>query len=280
MSLWDFKDKQKGSGVKEIVSALQKGYIQGVILFSYNISSSQLKFLTSFLKKKGCKIIAVDQEGGRVSRLNQKNGFPSFPSAKEITELKIDQVRKHYKNMAELLKDHGITFVFGPCVDLDKGSSVISGLERSYGETPQKVIKYAAIFLEEFKKVGIKTCLKHFSGHSEGDTHKGFVVKRNWSSLELIPYKHLKADSIMVAHTLNPYFDKVNPESLSPKVISYIRQNLHFKEDIVADDLCMGAMLAEYSFKDVIKKAIKAGNTILIVGRHPKAFDVDIPLTN
>ena len=177
------------------------------------------------------------------------------------------------REMARLLKKMAINVVFGPCVDLDKGSSVIGELGRSYGKDPHAVIKYARIYIEEFNKVGIMTCLKHFPGHSDGDTHQGFVEAQNWTKEDLTPYRNLKAPAMMTSHMTVAFFDKNNPISLSEKAIQYIRHTLGFKGEIITDDLDMGAMLRYFSIKEIVEKAIKAGNTILLFGRNKKALD-------
>lgn len=166
--------------------------------------------------------------------------------------------------MATLLKKNHINLVFAPCVDLDKGSPVISKLERSYGKNPKTVIKYARVFIEEFEKQNIQTCLKHFSGHSDGDTHKNFVIKKNWNKTELIPYQKLTAPYIMISHTINPFFDSQLPETFSKKAIHYLRNNLNFKGEVITDDLCMQAIREDYSLEETIKKNINAGCNILL----------------
>ena len=60
-----------------------------------------------------------------------------------------------------------------------------------FGENPQIVIKYASIFVDELKKEGVISTLKHFPGHgsSLADSHLGFVdITKTWDKKELEPF--------------------------------------------------------------------------------------------
>ncbi len=70
-----------------IVNDIQQRKVGGVILMGYNITSpSQVQQLTNSLQSisQTPLFISVDQEGGRVARLRESNGFENTKTAYEI----------------------------------------------------------------------------------------------------------------------------------------------------------------------------------------------------
>jgi len=79
-----------------VVRDIRERHIGGVILFDYDVptrtygrnisSAKQLKALTFSLQRQATipLYIAVDQEGGRIGRLKEKNGFPATVSQKRL----------------------------------------------------------------------------------------------------------------------------------------------------------------------------------------------------
>lgn len=270
-------------GVIEIVDDIGKLGLGGVLLFGYNINfSKQLKNLTNLLLQADSKLlIAVDQEGGRVQRLSLKNGFKNFDTAKKIAaSYSSEEAYSTYLDMAKILKDYGINFNFAPCVDVDitPPCSVIGGFERSFSDNPQIVIQYSKQFINAHKKHNIIATLKHFPGHgfAQNDTHKGLTDTTNLANtdIELKPYKDLLSNSsntaVMTAHIINRHLDESGyPATLSKKIITGIlRENLNFQGVVVTDALEMGAIRNYYSLKDVVYRAINAGNDILVFARN------------
>ncbi|MCD4651567.1 MAG: glycoside hydrolase family 3 protein, partial [Candidatus Cloacimonetes bacterium] len=190
---------------------LQKRMIGGVILFSRNIESpSQLRQLTKELRSAAgfnC-IIAVDQEGGKVTRLTAAKGFNDFPTAESIGKtMTPQQARELYSKMATELLKHGINLNLAPVADLKVSSDcpVTAKLERSFGHNPDTVITYATAFIQAHKEAGVMTCIKHFPGHGScsRDSHEGPAdISHTWQQTELKPFKALAplTDMIMPGH--------------------------------------------------------------------------------
>ncbi len=245
--------------------------VAGVILFSKNIKSpKQLKTLTTELKSLQPDIlIAVDEEGGKVERLKKKDGFPHFPSAKDVKNPK-----KTYTAMAKLLKKEGINLNLAPVVDVavNPKNPVIAKLKRSFSKNPYEVIKKASVFTNCMKKEGVLTTLKHFPGHgsSKKDSHKGFVdVTNSWSKKELLPFEKVKSPLIMTAHIFNKNLDPNYPATLSYKTNTLLlRKKLGYKGVLISDDLQMGAISKNYSFKKALELALNSGVDILLIGNY------------
>jgi len=263
----------------------------GVILFdrhptkigqSKNISSkSQLKKLT-YVLSNSCRhkpLIAVDQEGGRVQRLQRRYGFyGKYPKASIIGRGKAENAQIEYMEMADELSSIGINYNLAPVADMavNRKNRVIFGLGRSYGATSERVAKFDKIFIKMMHESQILTALKHFPGHgsSFGDTHRGFVdVSRTWTLKELEPFQSVidsgLADSIMVAHVFNKRFDNMYPASLSEKTINdFLRNKMKYHGVVITDDLQMNAISKHYKLRETIKLAINAGDDILLFGNQ------------
>jgi beta-N-acetylhexosaminidase len=180
--------------------------------------------------------------------------------------------------MAYELSSVGINYNLAPVVDLalNRKNKVIYKLGRSYGSTPDEVVRYSSIFINAMHQYGVLTSLKHFPGHgsSLGDTHKGFVdVTKLWQPKELMPYQKLNQigliDTVMVAHVFNSRLDPKYPATLSKRTVNgLLRQKLGFDGVVITDDLQMGAITHKYSLRNVLKLAINAGDDILLFGNQ------------
>ncbi|WP_434580542.1 N-acetylmuramoyl-L-alanine amidase [Sulfurimonas sp. NW15] len=274
----------------QIVSDIQKYDLGGVILFDrfYRdkqrvkniLSPYQLKKLTRHLQYFAHKplFIAVDQEGGKVSRLKPQYGFVKIPSAAAVSCMPLQRAQQIYKAQAQMLQNSGINVNFAPVLDLSTNpdNKVIVGLERSYGSNPKEVAKYAQTMIDAQTRHNVLSVLKHFPGHgsSLGDSHKGFVdITNTWSKKELEPYKILikahKTDAIMTAHVFNAHLDDKYPATLSYKInTELLRNRLHFQGIIISDDMQMKAISANYSLKSAVTLAINSGVDILLFGNQ------------
>lgn len=279
---------KNSSGFKTIEKQIEKSEIGGVIYLKRNIRSKKAVVeMNTILSSVGPKLppfIAVDQEGGRVQRLLPKIGFPSTPSAKSVASRKTHrQAYEIYNILASNLSNMGFNMNFGPVVDLDlyAKNPIIGRLERSFSSDPEIVLDYATAFIAAHKDNHVVTALKHFPGHgsSRSDTHKGFVdISKTWSAKELEPYRELiksgEAQLVMSGHLYNEKIQgegKKHPASLSSILLKKkLRGELEFGGIIVSDDMQMGAIEKNYSFKDSVIRAVKAGNNIILFSNDKK----------
>ena len=271
-------------------------HVGSVILFDYdaptgtrgrNIKSErQVKALCGQLRRLSpTLLIGIDQEGGNVSRLSTRYGFPAILSAQKSAETGPDTVRHYARLTAEMLRGLGINLNFAPVADVNVNPScpVIGGMGRSFSADTTVVTECCAIWMDEQSKQGVASCLKHFPGHgsAKGDTHKGLVdVTETWQHYELYPYRELaglKLDMVMTAHVINRQMDPSGlPASLSPRITSYLRDSLYFNGVIVTDDLAMGAIADQYTFEQTIRMALDAGADLLCLSNNGKDYDPGI----
>ena len=251
----------------------------GVILFAYNLLDPvQIKNLTLDLQRSAITplFIATDQEGGRVARLDENNGFEETYSAYHLGTIIDDEdsTRNQAKMMAEWLDKSGININLAPVVDVNVNptSPAIGYYGRSFSDNPSKVYDHASWFISEFLQFNIISTLKHFPGHGSAvdDSHLGFTdVTDTWSESELTPYHNLieagYSDVIMSAHIFNANIDSVYPASLSKNTITnLLRDSLGYQGVVCSDAMFMRAITENYAFDEAIELAINAGTDLLL----------------
>lgn len=262
-----------------LINDLSEREVGGVILFAANIESpTQLNQLTTQLKSlsKTPLFISVDQEGGKVARLNATNGYQTTYSAYNIGTYFNNEfdTRSWAGQMATWLSDAGINIDLAPVADVEVNptSPAIGNLERSFSKIPDLVYQHCFWFTDEFHQQNIMNTLKHFPGHGSAatDSHLGFTdITNTWADSELIPFKKLidsgYDDFIMSGHLFNSNLDPDFPASLSNKVLKgLLRDSLKFNGLVITDGMFMGAITNNYSFDHAVELAINAGNDVLL----------------
>lgn len=250
----------------------------GVILMGYNLDNpTQIAGLTNSLQTSASTplLIATDQEGGVVARLDETNGYAATSRALSLGNTNSENTtRAQAELMAQWLHDAGINTNLAPVVDVNvnPSSPAIGRYGRSFSSDPYIVSNHAYWYYNEFQKQNIVAALKHFPGHGSaiGDSHDGFTdVTNTWTESELIPYSELidlgYEDMIMTAHLYNAKIDSVYPATLSqPTLTGILRDSLGFKGVIISDAMNMRAITNNYSFTESVVQAIHAGVDILL----------------
>ncbi len=257
---------------------LKKHKPWGVILFSRNIKSiNQTKTLTDNIKKifkdKNYPIL-IDQEGGRVNRLNRIISFDNltseyFGGLYEKNRKNFDIFYKLFVDKTSyLLKLIGSNINTVPILDLRvKGASNIIG-DRSFSKNRNTVSKIGDLCIKLFHKNSIGTVIKHIPGHglAKVDSHNFTpIVKKSLKFLEkndFYPFKNKACHFAMTAHVIYEKLDKRNTVTHSKKVIQYIRKKIGFKNILISDDLSMKSLKEDMKTKTI--KAFKAGCNIVL----------------
>ena len=273
-----------------LAEAISRDRLGGVILFDRNIdggrqniaSPGQLGELTASLREMADipLLVAVDQEGGMVCRLKERDGFPPSPSAGQLGDLdEPGETAGRAGLMAEALADCGINFNLAPVVDLDLNpdNPIIGRYQRSFGPSTDRVVRHAAAFINAHHQHNIACCLKHFPGHGSAaaDSHLGFVdITAQWREEELEPYRRLIgegfADAVMTAHVVNRRLDpQALPATLSSRIVDgLLREQLAFPGVVVTDDLQMKAISARWGTEEAVARAFAAGIDLIIIGNN------------
>src|SRR4030095_5249971 len=203
-------------GFHHVMEDLERGLIGGVLFLARNVQSKlDLETMVREVRQCNClfkPLIAVDEEGGIIERLGERNGFRHTPSPADIGRSSEENAKSEYERLAQKLSDIGFNMNLAPVVDLNTNPTnpIIGSLDRSFSRDPIIVSRNAQIFIEEHHKKGILTAIKQFPGHgsSATDSHESIAdVELSWSPEELMPYQQLigarLVDSIMVGHLAN-----------------------------------------------------------------------------
>lgn len=216
--------------------------------------------------------IAVDQEGGPVTRLT--NGFFPFPGNKELGKIGDPKFAEEcaYRMGVELLAV-GINMNLAPVVDINSQNGVMR--ERSFGNSPEKVMLLGKAVLDGYRKAKVISVLKHFPGVGAVtiDSHDDLPVlnktKQELKEWELFPYADLakQADAIMTAHLMVPHLDSKNCATLSKTLLDILRNEIGFEGIILSDSLIMEGLLKNCaSLEEAALHALNAGCDLLILG--------------
>jgi beta-N-acetylhexosaminidase len=248
----------------------------GVILFDRNLDSPDqtahlLDGVRGLLSGPAC--LALDQEGGRVSRLRRWIG--NTPTAAELARSDGRSVRRFARVTARGLRSLGFNVDFAPVVDLCAPDAPNGIGDRSYGTDPEHVAAMAGEFLLGLREGGVAGCLKHFPGLGDSavDSHVELpTVSRSVEQLEredLLPFQRLgdRTDAIMVGHGYYPALDpdRPLPATCSANVIEgLLRSRLGYTGLVVSDDLEMGAVSSLDHHGMAAVRAIAAGCDLLL----------------
>jgi beta-N-acetylhexosaminidase len=234
----------------------------GYILFGRNVADrDQLRRLTDDLRSisgRSALPILIDQEGGRVARMQAPHWLSYPPAAVFEAKFSRDPVaatqacRCNFEALALDLAEVGITATCAPVLDVpvDGAHSVIG--DRAFSRNPHRVSLLGRACLEGLVGGGIAPVIKHIPGHGRAaaDSHLELPrVSATRSELEndLTPFRALAdASMAMTAHVIYEAWDSERCATLSSNVINeIIRNDIGFDGLLMSDDLDMKALSGE-----------------------------------
>jgi len=250
----------------------------GVCLFADNISSpEQLRALTdAIMTENPYAIIAVDEEGGDVTRLFAATGAP-FPGNAALGRLDDpDATRDTAAAIGWSLRRAGLNVNFAPCVDINSRSdNPVIGV-RSFGGDAKLVARHGRAWVAGLQSTGVAASAKHFPGHGDTaqDSHISLpVVNRSLDELrsrELLPFAaaiEAGCQMVMTSHILVPQLDQNHPATMSRIVLhDLLRQELGFSGVIVSDALDMAGASGSLGIPEASVAALRAGCDLLCLG--------------
>lgn len=241
----------------------------GFILFGRHCENpQQLKKLCADLKStvgEEC-VIAIDQEGGRVARMREPE-WPNFPAAAQMQD-----VYKTYSDLGAMLRSHGLTMNFAPCLDVvPQGGRADAIGDRCFSSDPHHCGQKGAACIQALSDQGIMPVIKHMPGHGRAveDTHYFLpVVKASEQELQddLMPFQ-MNADNKfgMTCHVIYEVWDRDHPATLSKTVIEQvIRGQIGFKGILFSDDLAMKALDRYGDIVTRVRLCLEAGCDIAL----------------
>ena len=260
--------------------ALKK--VNGIILFGHNIvNPDQVRSLISFLTKNNRNIpVAIDQEGGKIRRLEAGKGFLACGAMRAAADYygNVLDIKTIHEAAAREMHDLGITVVFGPVADtnINPRCPVIGALDRSFSDQPNQVIHCCNAVISAYEKYGLMACLKHAPGHGSSviDSHKGLTdVTSTWGRQELEPFiQCFKANpktAMMMSHVMLRTQDPQFPASMSKKIVDFLHNQLRqsgvsHKPLLISDGYDMKAICDFYTPRQFLNQCGVAGLDVVL----------------
>jgi beta-N-acetylhexosaminidase len=222
-------------------------------------------------------------EGGVFSHYLLDAGSATiFPSNMAIAATgRDDDAHDVARVIGEEARGVGIQIDFAPVVDVNNNPNNPVINTRSFGESPQRVARLAALFVRGLSEVGTVATAKHFPGHGDTDvdSHVGLPIisanRARLDSVELVPFRaaiEAGAGLVMTAHVALPALDgdSTTPATLTPKIITgLLRDTLRFRGVTITDAMTMEGVGKGYTTEQSSVLAVQAGADILLKPSDP-----------
>lgn len=221
---------------EETLSFIREYKFNNFLLKQNNIKDEkQLKELVRSLKDINPSsplsfksLIAIDQEGGKVSRID-------FLNIDNTSQAEIKSLKQSYeigRNRGEVLQSLGINLNFSPVLEVVVNRfSFINSQKRAFNGNKEQVYQFGKAMIDGYKETGVLPVAKHYPGglgRTSQDPHLSLPVvniARDELDEDIFPYNQLiktnKLKLIMVTHLKYPLIDN-RPASLSNRLISAI----------------------------------------------------------
>lgn len=268
---------------KEKIETIKKYNIGGYILFGRDVANKTKEELIKEIQdyQQNSKIgllIAIDEEGGTVTRLSQNKKIISSPflSSQELYKINgFDEIKKDTIEKNKILYELGINLNLAPVADVTTNEKAYM-YKRSFGQNAPLTSEYIKTVIEntDYK---VSYTLKHFPGYGNNvDTHKGIAIDErtyeNFINNDFKPFiEGIKnnVQAILFSHNYMTCVDEKNPSSLSPNVHNVLKNELNYKNITITDDISMNGLS---NIENKYTKALLSGNNILIVTDYKKAY--------
>jgi len=254
----------------------------GVALFAGNIAGpDELAALVAELRSHNpAVLIAADEEGGIVTRLEARTGS-SYPGNAALGAVGDGHLtREVAASMAVMLAASGVNLNLAPVADVNSNrANPVIGV-RSFGSDPDVVAEQTSAFVTGLQSRRVAACAKHFPGHGRTGTDSHLELPVVGATLDelraadLMPFAAAIAAgvrSVMTAHVLFPAVDEV-PATLSRRLLrDVLRDELGFTGVIITDALEMAAIGDSAGRADGAVRALAAGADLLCLPADPAA---------
>lgn len=261
-----------------LLTVLEQG-LGGVVLFGSNLGDgTQVASLCARLRAAAGRdiVIALDEEGGDVTRLDTVRGSRS-PGAAALGHLDEPSVTAAvYAELGARCADAGVTVNLAPVADVNTDpENPVIGL-RSFGSDPDTAARHVAAAVTGLQGAGVSACLKHFPGHgaTRSDSHHEVAcLERSRAELEAVELTPFRAGiaagtrAVMTGHLLVPALDPDRLATVSPVITTdLLRGELGFTGTVVTDALEMRAVSGTVGMVEGFVLALAAGADAIETG--------------
>ena len=263
-----------GEGTQKALSQYAVG---GLIYFEKNIlSEDQFREMISNtqLYTRYPLFLAVDEEGGRVSRLSNQGIGTKVDAAAVIGQNGADRAYQTGVTMGSNLSGIGLNLNLAPVADIRIGENSYMG-DRTYGTDPQAVGPVVAGVVQGIQSQGVSACLKHFPGMGSTvqDPHNEIAGTDRTEAqfrAEEFPVFQTGIDSgvkmVMISNISAPALSGDDlPCVFSEAVIGILRNEMGFEGVVISDAMNMSAVSDYYDSAEASIMAIKAGCDMILM---------------
>jgi beta-N-acetylhexosaminidase len=262
--------------------------LAGHTLFGTNIHDpAQVAATTAALRAgRPDVLIAIDEEGGDVTRLAHATGSP-YPGNAALGAVD-DPIltRQVYAAIGAELAALGINLDLAPTVDVNTADENPVIGTRSFGADPVRVAVHSAAAVLGLQSAGVAACAKHFPGHGAtvADSHHELptvdVPPAVLRERDLPPFAAVVdagVRAVMTAHIRVPALTGDGPATFSRAVlVDLLRTEYGFTGAVITDALEMkGAALAAGGVGPAAVRALAAGADLLCIGAKVDAGMVE-----
>lgn len=280
------------TGVGQVVAsgdatreAYEKRPVAGVIYFTQNLldieqTRTMLQDMEDIAETATglAPFLAIDEEGGEVSRVGGAPGFgiDNVGDMRKIGDAgDAAKAKEVAERIGDYLADLGFNVDFAPVADIANSSSTTMS-RRAFGSTEAAVTPMVAAQIEGFADAGILSAAKHFPGigGAHGDSHEDAIASAEtldeMRAEELKPFKaaiEAGVPFVMVGHlTVKEATGSDLPASLNPEIMQKVlREEMGYEGLIVTDSLSMGAVTKFYAPEEVGLQALLAGADMILM---------------
>jgi uncharacterized protein YbbC (DUF1343 family)/beta-glucosidase-like glycosyl hydrolase len=242
----------------------------GVMLLASHVHQRDAaRNLVSFLQNEAHSlglpplIVAIDWEGGIVSRPNEYGGFHSVPSPWSLARAGRSACYVAGMLIGSQLQDIGATMNFAPSLDtFDIHNPILA--TRCFSSDQEEIYECGRAYAHGLMTHGILPVIKHFPGLGTAttDTHHNPAML---ATVSPEPFDRMLAQDpmcIMATHAVAPQFGTL-PVTLLPQAVDYI-QKRNPKALLITDDFCMKAVHHNRSISDAAWQSLSAGYHLVI----------------
>jgi len=266
----------------DTIRLIKDYHLGGIIFFKRNITDPiQLARLcrdiqrVSLLNSGIPLFLAIDQEGGRVARLEEP--FTRFPGNAAIGESPDpdSSALEFAGTTAREMSLVGLNMNMAPVLDVANPDIDAHLRGRSFSGDPLLVAELGRIVIHTMQQAGIMAVGKHFPGLGRSDRDPHLDLPTVGATLEEMESVHLPpfagaieagVSAIMSSHALYPALDPGVPATLSRKIMTeLLRDKMDFGGVVISDDLEMGAIEQERSLPQGAADAFEAGIDLLLI---------------
>ena len=232
-------------------------------------------------------IIAVDEEGGSVVRVSKYLRDNRFRLPQDVYKSGgMDSIISDATEKSEYLKEFGINVNLAPVADVATNEDDYI-YRRSFGVDADATSNYVRNVVMAMSDIKMGSVLKHFPGYGSAPGSGGtYHDSRDFNSLknnDLLPFKagiEAGANSILVTNNIIDSVDNQNPATLSKDIHDLLREDLKYNGVIMTDDVTDLNNNEFGNDSEIVIKAIKAGNDLIMTSRPQIYFESLIAAIN